>query len=271
MTHFSPLPPLNTTFTEGPQPRIASQPPADIGGIVTSKRSKSIPEKASFTASCSQADSGDPAPQVAPIGALGNSARHQTRAASAPSSRHRALGRGVCSRRPPPGLARVSDLSQGGSLRKGPAAPSSAVDHDRSASVRRGRARRDTRVDASPSRKTTPSRPARRPLPFPLLYACTAHHADALPSSGAPAPSPRPYCERRLRDPPSLRGRERRSEQHRLTHEHRAASPTKQVQKVVIAKSDVIAWAPAGARNTVTHQRAWRDAPTTTHPPVDLG
>ena len=101
MTHFSPLPPLNTTFTEGPQPRIASQPPADIGGIVTSKRSKSIPEKASFTASCSQADSGDPAPQVAPIGALGNSARHQTRAASAPSSRHRALGRGVRPRRPP--------------------------------------------------------------------------------------------------------------------------------------------------------------------------
>ena len=68
------------------------------------------------------------------------------------------------------------------------------------------------------------------------------------------------HCERRLRDPPSLRGRERRSEQHRLTHEHKAASPTKQVQKVVIAKSDVIAWAPAGARNTVTRQRAWRDA-----------
>ena len=68
------------------------------------------------------------------------------------------------------------------------------------------------------------------------------------------------HCERRLRDPPSLRGRERRSEQHRLTHEHKAASPTKQVQKVVIAKSDVIAWAQAGARDAVTRLRAWRDA-----------
>lgn len=67
-------------------------------------------------------------------------------------------------------------------------------------------------------------------------------------------------CSLRLSLPRKLGGSLRRRSQHRLTHEHRAASPTKQVQKVVIAKSDVIAWAPAGARNTVTRQRAWRDA-----------